>query len=299
MPRRGCLSLETARLLTRCLPEQIGAVAKNRDVPDFIGAPDTIRTCDLCLRRATLYPAELRVRRGSFSRLAGPRQRPCRGRLGEEQGPAPVAAEDCRLECRRTAAVNRQTYLFGIEPLPPSEPVDRDVRLLQNLTDGPLMAARPLRRRRRVGVAADPIMIDEKYRVVIPHVMILDHGHVAIVQHQPGSIEPGRDNGVIFFPDVVPHDDNPKVVRGNPRLLQSNELCNRVIFAVPGTLGERVEGRTPDVLDTVKCQIAHRPYGQIDGAVDLAESRTTVQISPAFHNGQKLKSCLRLTRRAV
>jgi hypothetical protein len=26
-----------------------------------IGAPDTIRTCDLCLRRATLYPAELRV----------------------------------------------------------------------------------------------------------------------------------------------------------------------------------------------------------------------------------------------
>jgi hypothetical protein len=39
------------------------------------------------LRRATLYPAELRVRRGSFSRLAGRRQRPCRGWLGEEQGP--------------------------------------------------------------------------------------------------------------------------------------------------------------------------------------------------------------------
>src|ERR1700733_6609669 len=31
-----------------------------------IGAPDTIRTCDLCLRRATLYPAELRVHWGSF-----------------------------------------------------------------------------------------------------------------------------------------------------------------------------------------------------------------------------------------
>ena len=26
------------------------------------GAPDTIRTCGLCLRRAALYPAELRVR---------------------------------------------------------------------------------------------------------------------------------------------------------------------------------------------------------------------------------------------
>jgi hypothetical protein len=49
-------------LLTRCLP---GCLQQNREipeVPDFIGAPDTIRTCDLCLRRATLYPAELRVR---------------------------------------------------------------------------------------------------------------------------------------------------------------------------------------------------------------------------------------------
>ena len=40
------------------------------------GAPDTIRTCDLCLRRATLYPAELRVQWGSFSRLGRDGQRP-------------------------------------------------------------------------------------------------------------------------------------------------------------------------------------------------------------------------------
>jgi hypothetical protein len=32
----------------------INLQAKGRDVPNFIGAPDTIRTCDLCLRRATL-----------------------------------------------------------------------------------------------------------------------------------------------------------------------------------------------------------------------------------------------------
>ena len=30
-------------------------------VIEGIGAPDRIRTCDLCLRRATLYPTELRV----------------------------------------------------------------------------------------------------------------------------------------------------------------------------------------------------------------------------------------------
>jgi hypothetical protein len=29
---------------------------------EIAGAPDKIRTCDLCLRRAALYPAELRAR---------------------------------------------------------------------------------------------------------------------------------------------------------------------------------------------------------------------------------------------
>src|SRR4051812_39510316 len=37
------------------------------------GAPDTIRTCNLCLRRATLYPAELRVR---ALRGGSPRRKP-------------------------------------------------------------------------------------------------------------------------------------------------------------------------------------------------------------------------------
>ncbi len=34
---------------------------------EMAGAPDTIRTCGLCLRRATLYPAELRVRGRVYS----------------------------------------------------------------------------------------------------------------------------------------------------------------------------------------------------------------------------------------
>src|SRR5258708_13311112 len=116
------------------------------------------------------------------------------------------------------------------------------------------MSARSRGRRRRVGVTADPIMIEEKYRVVIPHVMVLDHGHAAIVQHEPGSIEPGRNNRVIFFPDVVPQDDNPKVIRGNSLLLQSNELSNRVIFAVSRTPGERIASQPPDSLYTVTRQ---------------------------------------------
>jgi hypothetical protein len=49
------------------------------------GAPDTIRTCDLCLRRATLYPAELRVLTRLASRLPSPtsaRRQPLRGTCG-------------------------------------------------------------------------------------------------------------------------------------------------------------------------------------------------------------------------
>src|SRR3990167_6141502 len=38
-----------------------GEEAQFRRQSGVFGAPDRIRTCDLCLRRAALYPAELRV----------------------------------------------------------------------------------------------------------------------------------------------------------------------------------------------------------------------------------------------
>src|SRR6266404_2013518 len=40
------------------------------------GAPDRIRTCDLCLRRAALYPAELRAHRYLHSPGGSVRQHP-------------------------------------------------------------------------------------------------------------------------------------------------------------------------------------------------------------------------------
>jgi hypothetical protein len=64
-----------------------------------IGAPDRIRTCDLCLRRATLYPAELRVLSTERSQSRAPKQCvPPPGLLGDrpEQHSAensPLAAE--------------------------------------------------------------------------------------------------------------------------------------------------------------------------------------------------------------
>src|SRR5258707_9292045 len=61
------------RLLTRCLPGPIWASVKNRDVPDFVGAPDTIRTCDLCLRRdnaAGRYGLDPSIRRDTVGKLS-------------------------------------------------------------------------------------------------------------------------------------------------------------------------------------------------------------------------------------
>src|SRR5262249_51218129 len=61
----ACSGFEkSVRVLTRCLPGPVFKKLKFAETPDFSGAPDTIRTCDLCLRRATLYPAELRAREG-------------------------------------------------------------------------------------------------------------------------------------------------------------------------------------------------------------------------------------------
>ena len=59
---RLCLVLEL--VLTRRLPRPRPRTRKNQEMLENNGAPDTIRTCDLCLRRATLYPAELRALSG-------------------------------------------------------------------------------------------------------------------------------------------------------------------------------------------------------------------------------------------
>src|ERR1700694_4020814 len=67
------------------------------------GAPDTIRTCDLCLRRATLYPAELRVRGGSFSRLPRCGQRPERAGGGGSKARKAKVTRSNRVGCARKA----------------------------------------------------------------------------------------------------------------------------------------------------------------------------------------------------
>jgi hypothetical protein len=73
--------------------------------------------------------------------------------------------------------------------------------------------------RSSAGVAFDTLMIEQKNRVVIiPHLLVLSHDHVQVVQDEPLSIEPCRDNGVVLFPDVVPQDNDPKVISGNPCL---------------------------------------------------------------------------------
>src|SRR5215469_140014 len=56
------------------------------------GGPDTIRTCDLCLRRAALYPAELRVQpdRGKYGSAQG-RARRLSARLNPAAVPLPSA----------------------------------------------------------------------------------------------------------------------------------------------------------------------------------------------------------------
>ena len=78
-----------------------------RKCRQVVGAPDTIRTCDLCLRRATLYPAELRVRCGSFSRLAVRRQRPCKGWLGVRARPRKAkVTRSNRVGCARKHVPN-------------------------------------------------------------------------------------------------------------------------------------------------------------------------------------------------
>src|SRR5258708_12676997 len=156
---------------------------------------------------------------------------------------------------------------------------------MQNLTYRPLISTRSLGSRWRVKVKFDATMVDEKQRMGIPNLLIPDHGHAEIVQHEPVSVEPRRHNGVVFFPDVVPQDNDPKVIGGNPGALQRNEFCDRVIFAIASAFGERRQRRTPDILHTVKPHIPHRLYGHIDPPLNLTYPPTAFPPSaPICHS---------------
>ena len=75
---------KAAECIKGCLQSTF-RTAETRDLGHrFAGAPDRIRTCDLCLRRAALYPAELRVRslRGLADGLRGCQCDLCAGKTG-------------------------------------------------------------------------------------------------------------------------------------------------------------------------------------------------------------------------
>jgi hypothetical protein len=73
--------------------------------PRETGAPDRIRTCDLCLRRAALYPAELRVRAHYFGR-SGSRRRS--GPAYKENEPALQSEPDFMRKTRLSGLIARQ-----------------------------------------------------------------------------------------------------------------------------------------------------------------------------------------------
>ena len=102
--------------------------------------PTRFRTCDLCLRRATLYPAELRVRGGSFSRLAGQGQRPVGGWGGIGAGPLRQRSHvRNRVGCARKARAGRAGTVAGHPShtvRPPEKPKIRHSEVRTGLSAG-------------------------------------------------------------------------------------------------------------------------------------------------------------------
>src|SRR5665647_100802 len=74
---------------------RFGAAAADWGWKRETGAPETIRTSDLCLRRATLYPAELRA--------------PCRSSI-DETGGSGNGLEFARLECAGGSCGKGRTF---------------------------------------------------------------------------------------------------------------------------------------------------------------------------------------------
>src|SRR3569833_1344952 len=72
--------------------------------------------------------------------------------------------------------------------------------------------------------------------------------------------------------------------------MQRNELGDRVIFAIAGSVAERDQWRCPDVCLAVLRLVTHRPDRQIDGAIYFAETGAAFAASRAIDNGEEAQS---------
>jgi hypothetical protein len=93
-------------LLPMCYLDLFRTGRRQRLFIERIGGPDTIRTCDLRLRRATLYPAELRVQ-------SGPR------RPGHSYTVIPPKAQSRRAKAAKTT----NGHFTTLPPGPSSHPI--------------------------------------------------------------------------------------------------------------------------------------------------------------------------------
>ena len=135
----------------------------------------------------------------------------------------------------------------------------------------------------------ESVLIDDKQGPVIPDGAVLDHGHVAIVQCQPMSIEPCRCDGVVLAANGVAHDHDPQIIGREAGMAERDKFGDCIIFAISGTVRERHQGRSPNVEFAVLCLIAHRPDRQVDCAIDLAEAGAALAGSRVIDDSQKLQ----------
>ena len=103
---------------------------------------------------------------------------------------------------------------------------------------------------------------------------------------------------MILAADGVAHDHDPQIVRRDAGPAQCHKFCNGVVFTVAAPR-QRHERRGPDVELAILRQIAHRPDGKVDGAVDLAEPGAALARLGGIDDGQKLQCGRRYAAFAV
>ena len=78
-----------------------------------------------------------------------------------------------------------------------------------------------------------------------------------------------------------------------PARRSADEFRDRIVFAIAGAPCQRRKRRGPDVDLAILGEVAHRPDGEIDRAVDLAEPGAAVARLGGVDDGEELQRCRR------
>src|SRR6185503_13234455 len=134
-----------------------------------------------------------------------------------------------------------------------------------------LAAAKQTLNRKRVSGSAElahPLVIDQKQRIEIRIVLVLEHHHRAIFKDQPPPFQTHDGHHVMLADRLVESKHQPQILKRHTGGTEGNKFCSCKVLAIAATRLEGCQRTYPFIHLPVLRVVALKLKGVVDAPID-------------------------------